>query len=181
MEHPKKNILSTLKTSGAGFSHPEGYFDGLEDRFVDDLKDKKANGSDASLAKGLESIGKSHGFTVPLGYFEQNKENLLVPKSNKVISLVSVKVKKWVSLSVAASLLLFFGLRFLTSGDTQMELTELNDTDIENWIDADLISFSSYDIAEAFSDVNLESEIYSDEEIDVYMDNMDIENIWLEN
>lgn len=183
MEHPKKNILNTLKKSGSGFSHPEGYFDGLEDRFVNSLKDKDVdNRSGDTLNRGLEAIGKSHGFTVPSGYFEQDIQNIVAPRSNKVISLLGMHIKKWAGLSIAASLLLFFGLRFFTSGNTQMELTELTNTDIENWIDADLISFSSYDIAEAYSDVNLENEmIYSDEEVDIYIDNIDFENILLEN
>jgi len=181
MEHPKKNILSTLKKSGPGFSHPEGYFDGLEDRFVEGLKNKEVQQSEESLIQGLEAIGKSHGFKVPDGYFAQDNLNIVVPRSHKVISLVSKNIKKWGGLSIAASLLLFIGLRFFTSDNAQMELTELSNTDIENWIDADLISFSSYDIAEAYNDVNLENEMYSDEEIDVYIDNIDIENILLEN
>jgi hypothetical protein len=182
MEHPKKNILNTLKKSGSGFSHPEGYFDGLEDRFVNNLKDKKVNQPDETVLQGLEAIGKSHGFTVPIGYFEEDTEKIAVPRSNKVISLFGIPIKKWASLSIAASLLLFFGLRFFTSGNTQTELAELTNSDIENWIDADLISFSSYDIAEAYSDVSLEDEMnYSDEEVDIYIDNIDFENILLEN
>lgn len=188
MDSQKKNILDQLKKSGTGFSEPKDYFEALEDRFVTKLeldKDKmeQSNSTAAKMLKlnALDSIGKAHGFRTPDGYFEEDVKPLIIPKSKKVISLKSRGLSKWLNLSIAASILLFFGLGFYLSSDTNIKMAELNTDEIENWIDTDLVSFNSYEIAEAFEDVDLESDLYSDEEVGAYLDNLDIEEIILDN
>lgn len=177
MNSQKKNILDELKKSGAGFRAPKDYFEDMEERFVVNQSLDMAK----LKPQTLDLIGKAHGFTTPAGYFEEEDQHLIVPKSKKIISLHSPGLKKWLNLSIAASLLLFFGLGFYLSTNTNVKMAELNTDEIENWIDADLVSFNSYEIAELFEDVDLESNLYSDEEVGTYLDNLDIENIILDN
>ena len=188
MGSQKKNILDQLKESGTGFSEPKDYFEGLEDRFVAKLdidkakkEQSKSTGPNMPKLSALDSIGKAHGFRTPAGYFEEDVEPLIIPKTKKIISLNSQGLSKWLNLSIAASILLFFGLGFYLSSDTNVKMAELHTDEIENWIDTDLISFNSYEIAEAFEDVDLESDLYSDEEVGAYLDNLDIEEIILDN
>lgn len=188
MNSQKKNILDELKKSGAGFKAPKDYFEDMEDRFVasqnlDKAKKEHSKSAGPKMPKldALDSIGKSHGFTTPAGYFEEEAKHLVIPKTKKIISLNSPGLRKWLNLSIAASILLFFGLGFYLSSNTNVQMAELNTDEIENWIDTDLISFNSYEIAEVFEDVDLESDLYSDEEVGAYLDNLDIEEIILDN
>ena len=190
MGNQKKNILDELKESGAGFSEPKGYFNGMEDRFVVNLSHEKTKKGQSKSAEhlmpklessALDLIGNSHGFTTPAGYFDEEDQHPIVPKTKKIISLNSPGLSKWFNLSIAASLLLFFGLGFYLSSNPNVKMTELNTDEIENWIDSDLVSFNSYEIAELFEDVDLEGELYSDEEVGAYLNDLDIEEILLDN
>ena len=190
MDLENKNILDELKKSGAGFSEPKDYFEAMEDRFVAELsldKVKKAESKSEELmmsklkTNALDLIGKAHGFTTPAGYFKEDAKHLIIPKSKKIISLHSQGLSKWLNLSIAASLLLFFGLGLYLTSNTKVKMAELNTDEIENWIDTDLVSFNSYEVAELFEDVDLESDLYSDEEVGAYLDNLDIEKIILDN
>ena len=67
-----------------------------------------------------------------------------------------------------------------TNKNTNNQL-HLQDREIANWIEADLIDFNSNEIAEAFSDIELENPLYSDEEVFNYLNDVDIENIIIEN
>jgi len=190
MGSQKKNILDKIKKSGAGFTEPKGYFEDMEDRFVVKLSLEKAKNVQSISAElmnrqlkpnNLDGIGKAHGFTTPAGYFEEDTKHHITPQTKKIISLNSRGLSKWLNLSIAASLLLFFGLGLYLSSNTNVKMAELNTDEIENWIDADLVSFNSLEIAELFEDVELESDLYSDEEVVAYLDNLDIENIILDN
>lgn len=190
MDSQKKNILDQLKKSGTGFNEPKDYFETMDDRFVTNLgldKAKKAQSKSADLmlpkskTNALDLIGKAHGFTTPEGYFKEDARPLIIPKTKKIISLNSPGLKKWLNLSIAASILLFFGLGLYLSSNTNVEMAELSTNEIENWIDTDLISFNSFELSELFEDVELESDLYSDEEVAAYLDNLDIENIILDN
>jgi hypothetical protein len=190
MDSQKKNILDEIKKSGAGFSEPKGYFEDMEDRLVVNLsldKAKKVQSKSAELImhklkpNKLDVIGKSHGFTTPAGYLDEDVKQLIIPRTKKINSLNYLGLSKWLNLSIAASILLFIGLGFYLSRNTNIKMAELNTDEIENWIDTDLVSFNSFEIAELFEDVELESDLYSDEEVEAYLDNIDIENIILDN
>lgn len=189
MNKDRKNILDNLKESGTGFNHPKGYFDDFETRLLSDL-DQNARGKNHLKTEGewvdsvevrhLDLIGKNHGFKVPENYFEKDLDIKNKAGSTKIISLARQNAGKWISMAVAASFLLFFGLKYYTANEKQMDFTDLKNDEIENWIDEDLISFNSYEIAEAFSDVDLESKMYSDEEVTDYLDQIDIEQLILD-
>jgi len=189
MNKDRKNILDNLKESGTGFNHPKGYFDDFETRLLSDLDqnaqfkkhiETEAEWVDSREAKHLDLIGKNHGFKVPENYFEKDLGTKSMAGSTKIISLSRKNAGKWLSIAVAASFLLFFGLKFYNGNEKQLDFTDLKNDEIENWIDEDLISFNSYEIAEAFSNVDLENDLYSDEEVTDYLDQIDIEQLILD-
>ena len=190
MDNNKKDILDSLKKSGTGFKHPKGYFDEVEEKLASALSqnDEFEMGSetgkertDSVKPKKLDLIGKNHGFAVPENYFEEDPGIKKEAGSAKIISMARKNAGRWLSLAVAASFLLFFGTRFFTVNDKQLDLSEINENEIENWIDADLVSFNAYEIAEAYSDVDLENEMFSDEEVADYLNTIDIEQLILDN
>ena len=83
--------------------------------------------------------------------------------------------------SVAASFLLFFAIKYVTVTPSDFDLSEINQSDIETWIDDDLVSFNSYDVSEVFDEIDLNDHDFTDEEVETYIANEDIENIILQN
>ncbi len=84
-------------------------------------------------------------------------------------------------MSVAASFIIFIGIKFYSYEQDTIQLSELNTDEITSWVDEDLIAFESYDIAEVFDEITLDSDIYSDEDVLGYLNNVDMEEIILEN
>lgn len=190
MKGEEKNILNSIKNQGTGFNLPKGYFDKLEEKVLSDQVQNDQNREQTNSERekkgdtepaGLDLIGKNHGFKVPEKYFEDKTIENGITGSAKVISLAKKNIGKWISLSVAASLLIVFGLGFYITGDKSIELAEVNNEEIENWIDTGLVSFNSYEIAEAFNDVDFENDLYTDEEVADYLDHTDIEQLILDN
>jgi hypothetical protein len=190
MKSDNRNILDSLKKSGTGFNHPNGYFADFEEKLLSELPqdaqlkiqiDSEEELTDHVKSNPLDRIGKNHGFKVPEDYFEEELNLKSIAGTTKVISLARKNAGKWLSIAVAASFLLFFGLKFYTLNEKQLELSDLNNDEIENWIDAGLVSFNTYEIAEAFDDVDWENEMYSDEEMTDYLNQMDIEQLILDN
>lgn len=190
MDEEKENILNKLKKSGAGFTVPNGYFDKLEDRFdlpkgsVDDhLQENEENAGTNQKQKNvftLEQIGKNHGFNVPEGYFDTIEPKILGPKQPKIIPLKNNFIRI-LSLSVAASILLFFGLKYMNTEQNTQNQMVFQHEEFVNWIESDLVDLNSYEIAEAFNDVELEQVLYPEDEVDEYLNGVDIENLILEN
>ena len=190
MDQEKKNILNEIKKSGTGFKAPEGYLESLEDRMgktFRDLKNSEAKALDKEIKidatdvfPSLNKIDRKHGFRVPKGYFDQLESELTKSKKTKIISL-NDRNKRLFYLSIAASILLFFGIQYMNTTEITSEQLLLQDQEIANWIEADLIHFDSNEIAEAFSDVELQDAFYTDDEVFDYLNDIDIENLILEN
>jgi len=190
MDREKENILNKLKKSGLGFTVPKAYFETLEDRIdqstesVDANEHKNEENTEPKQKQesvyALDQIGKNHGFNVPDGYFESFEPKILGPKQPKIIPLKNNFIRI-LSLSIAASILLFFGLNYMNTGqNTQNQLTFQHE-EFANWIESDLVDLNSYEIAEAFNDVELEQALYPEDEVDEYLNSVDIENLILEN
>ena len=190
MEGKKENILKQLKGSGLGFTVPKGYFASLEDQIGHginslDSNDKKSEVKASSSQQqdssfSLDQIGKDHGFTIPEGYFDTIQSKITGDEKTKVIPLKS-KYIRILSLSIAASILLFFGLNYMNTGEDIKDQLVFQDEDFINWIESDLADPNSYEIAEAFNDVELEHVLFSEEEVGDYLNSVDIENLILEN
>jgi hypothetical protein len=195
MKRNKKDILKNLKSRDAGFLIPENYFAEFEkDLQENDKKIKSGFTSpknyfdqvEGSIPILLDPEGNNSGFRVPDNYFKNIDQrifdNIKVSKPGKIINFNTNKYLKILSYSIAASLLLFFSLRSLNSRNTMFDFETIEISEIESWMDDDLITFSSYDISETFEDVYLTGVgDYSEEEILDYLDGENIENLIIDN
>ena len=181
MKSNNKDILKALSEKGHGFKTPDAYFDTVEDRFV-------KNRINATKGFKLPEIDNQHlmnneettGFKVPDAYFDEDIDRFL-PSKTRVIRMPRSTYLKATVMSIAASLIIFIGVKFYSYGEDTIQLSELNTDEITSWVDEDLIAFESYDIAEVFNEIPLDSDIYSDEEVLGYLNNVDMEEIILEN
>ncbi len=197
MKPENKDMLNKIKNKGAGFKAPERYFKEFGNNFSENLNKTKhgfkspenyfENLEDKILVKINKSdLAKNTGFETPDNYFDNFDNEILTKinsnKSSKVISLNNYNYIKIISFSIAASFLLFIGINKFKSNTNSFNFETVAITEIENWVENDLISFNTYDITETFSDIDLViDENYSDEEILDYLDNTDIENLIFEN
>ena len=195
MKRNKKDILKKLKNRDAGFLIPENYFAEFEKNSTE--KDKKIKSGftspknyfdlvEESISIRLDLEVNSTGFSVPDNYFKNIDQRILdninASKSGKIIKFSTNKYLKILSYAVAASLLLFFSLRSLNSRDTMFDFETIEISEIESWMDEDLITFSSFDISETFDDVYLTGVgDYSEDEIFDYLDGENIENLIIDN
>ena len=189
MDRNKENILKQLKSSGPGFTVPKGYFKSLEEQIDHtissfDPNHKKNEGyinpnQKSHSSFNLDQIGKDPGFKVPEGYFDTIQSKTTQLEKTKVIPL-NGKFIRILSLSIAASILLFFGLNYMNTRENIIDQMAFQDEEFINWIESDLADPNSYEIAEAFYDVELENVLFSDEEVDDYLNGVDIENLILE-
>jgi len=182
--------MGKLKNSGAGFKLPESYFESLEDKIIAGMttyEGSKKTGQpplfqkDTHKAGKLFNIGKKSGFKVPEGYFDQDEAYLIRSTEKRIFSIPINKNKMMIWYSVAASFLLFFAIKYVTVTPSDFDLSEINQSDIETWIDDDLVSFNSYDVSELFDEIDLNDHDFTDEEVETYIANEDIENIILQN
>lgn len=187
MKGKEKDILGKLKNTDQGFSVPDGYFDSLDSKFgvlgsnaSKDTAEQKVS-ADLKDDRSLLNLKKEGtGFKAPQDYFENFEPKVLTNVPGKVVSLKS-KTVRIISMAIAASVLLFFGIQYnymIPSSSTQLSLQE---EDISNWIEMDLVELNSYDIAEAFDDIELDEISYTDEELYQYLNDVDLENIILDN
>lgn len=195
----KKRKLEHKKLKEKGFKAPVGYFDTVEDAIFAQLTSEKFPEKEgfsvpASYLKevennvlkklGKEKIQKETGHKIPKAYFETIEDRVIAKLKDekpvaKVIDFRSILLKRIIPFAAAASLLLFL---VLNSNHEDISLDNVATTEIEQWIDNDLIALDSYEIAEVYSDVELDNQdIFADEEIMDYLDDMNVENIILEN
>ncbi|NER12013.1 hypothetical protein GWK08_01040 [Leptobacterium flavescens] len=148
-------------TEQEGFKVPEDYFTSFEDKLFAGLEDASTDAKD--------------GFKVPKAYFESLEDRILdsIDKENneeevKVIKLSSYKKYFYASIAVAAGLFLFFGTDLFTIEATvpQTTVAEVENEDIDSFIDEGLLTLSTYDISMLFEDVNLEDITVAPEEIE---------------
>lgn len=187
MDKKHKDILNKLDSSSSGFKIPDGYFDNLEDVLskkvaTNQLSSDKESSNKLHIIRPneLKENRKETGFKVPENYFEQIESRF--DNSTKVKTTGGkVRRLRLISLSVAASILLFFGIQFINKGEQNGNQVILQNEEIASWVAEDLVSFDTYEIAEAFSDVELEQALYSDDAVNDYLDFIDIESLIIEN
>lgn len=172
MNREKKDILNQLKNSGPGFTVPEGYFESYGDR------------QDVSV---FDQIGDDPGFKTPEQYFDTFDAKVMERSKPKVIQLKSKHtLGRLLGLSIAASILLFFGIQYMQNDLNGQDQLSIQEGDIANWIDSGMVSFDTYEIAEAFGDTEFDYSLYTKDEIDDYLmddylNDVAIENLILEN
>ncbi len=190
----KNNILKGLKSTDLGFKIPENYFENFE-RGFSNSGIKKSNGftvpdqyfekiSDEILAKiDVTQIPEQTGFTTPNNYFKNLEIKSINKTSNtKVINLFSNQYKRFISLAIAASFLLFIGVKYFGNKQETIRFDDLTAYEIENWMDESLIGFNAYEIAEVYEDIDISnSTTYFEDEIFDYLEEKDLELLFLEN
>ncbi len=193
----KKN-LDILKKMGNGFKTPEGYFKDVEDSVLSKIsleKFPKKEGFDLPTDYfdnfdntvfdriATDTNSKKQSLNVPAGYFDTIEDRVFekIQKESiqpKVINLKSRMIKVIAPISIAASLLLVFVLNY--DKGTSFAFEDVAASDIEQWIEDDLISLDSDQIAEVYIDVALEDEFSSDDlEVLDYINGTDIESVLL--
>lgn len=179
MDRNKENILNQLKKSGPGFTVPKAYFKeaGTHDNSDNYLEN---NTSEKITGSNLDIHLKAPGFKVPNGYFETVESNIFESRNPKIISF-KTKVVRVLTFAAAASVLLFFGINYMNSNQGINEEMVFEDEELVSWIESDLVDFNSYELAEAFNDLEFEHDLYAEEDIDEYLNTVDIENLILEN
>ena len=172
--------LSAEKLSDKeGFSTPETYFDNIEDSVLERIKEEK------SLQSTLPA-NKQTGFSIPENYLK-TVEGTIITKLNddkkpvRVIDFRTVLLKRIVPFTAAAAVLLLVYINYNTKTTS---FDSIASTDIEQWIENDLIIFDTYEIAEVYNDTELENSILykgDENELMEYLDGTDIESLLFEN
>lgn len=120
-----------------GFKTPEGYFEDLKDKLLDKISEE-----DSLLPKG-------DGFIVPDDYFNTLKQkiaNKITSEEAKVIRLNPYRKYYFAAASIAAVVLVIFGLNRNTSETPTFE--SLAESDIESYFEDNDYDLSAYEIAE---------------------------------
>lgn len=119
------------------FKTPEEYFESFDDRLMDKLSEESSN------------IPKEEGFDLPEGYFDglhKNIQGKLDNQETKVVQLHPYKKYYYAVASIAAIVLVIFGLNWNTSEELRFE--DLAEADIENYFENNEFDLSAYEIAE---------------------------------
>lgn len=159
------------------FKTPEGYFENLTDNLFDKLNEKKID------------LPKKSGFAIPEDYLDGLNKSIqekLNTQETKVVQLHPLK-KYYVAIaSVAAILLVFFGLNWNATEAPTWD--DLANAEIEAYFDWNEFGLSTYEIAEVLPvdelEVNdiLEDQFLEENVIDYLNENIeDIEDLNLEN
>ncbi len=162
-----------------GFSTPDSYFDSVEDNVLEKIKKGE------SLQSTLPA-NKQTGFSIPENYLNTIEDTVTAKlnddtKQVKVIDFRTVLLKRIVPFASAAAVLLLIYINYNTK---KISFDNVASTDIEQWIENDLITFDTYEIAEVYNDIELENSILfegDENELIEYLDGTDIESLLLEN
>ena len=120
-----------------GFAVPENYFKGIENDFSLNLIEKK--------------LPKNNVFEIPKTYFEEFDHHIIEkikPKKGKIINFKKIKL---IPVAATIALIIFFGTNFFLNNTP-----ELSSNEIVNWVDMNINTISSDDIAIAFTDINFD-------------------------
>ena len=188
----ENDILKSLKNKENGFTVPEGYLENFEVRLEQKIIESKTGFTlPKDYLENLDSVILSKvskttntGFKTPDNYFESVDSKILnrfeLNKKSRVISIIQTPLFKGMTYAIAASLVLFFGIKSFYFTNTDSDFDSVTTAQIDSWVEDDLLTFSTYDIAENLTDIDYNmSANFSDEEILDYLDNTDIENLLL--
>lgn len=133
----KKNKNNPFKT-------PEGYFDSFQENLMDKVSKKES------------VVPKETAFKVPEAYFDMFHAELMerLDSETKVVPLYPVKKVIALVASIAAIVVLFFGLNW--SKTTAVSFGDLANTDIEAYFENNELDLTTYEIAEVLPVSNTE-------------------------
>lgn len=154
-----------------GFTVPEDYFESFDSKLM------------ARMKKNAKS-----GLKVPRGYFDEfdvkppaDLKTSVGSGSKGVFKLKRAEIKKLVWMATAASILLFFGVKNTNMNQSTLEWEDLERAEISSWIESDLIELNALDIVEAYPDTELNTSTITNEELNAYLNEIDLDEILYEN
>ena len=197
--HKMAPLLSEISPKNSGFTVPDGYFNSVEDGIIAEIVTHNLNKStnefktpenyfenleDVVIAKlKVETLSESAQNSVPDNYFETFEDNVL-SKLNSKPKVISIKkvTKYLIPIAAAASFLLIF---LLNNNSNSVTFESLASTEIEEWIDNGLVDLDPYQMANIYSDVEIDnnfiSEKISENDIEDYLYKENIELLLIDN
>lgn len=195
----KKNSLKHIKFKENPFKIPKGYFDALENDVFAKIKSenfpkKEGFSSPPRYFKNVENNiltkisedknEEKSGFAIPENYLETIEDKVIAKISNdkrpvKVVAFKSIFLNRVLPFAVAASLLLII---YINYNNKTTSFDSIASTDIERWIEADLVTLDTYEIAEVYKDTQIENQdIFAEDELEEYLNGTDVESLLYEN
>jgi len=195
----KKNSLRHIKFKENPFKIPKGYFDAVEnDVFAkissENFPKKEGFSSPTRYFKDVENKiltkiseeenAEKSGFAIPENYLETIEDKVIAKISNdkrpvKVIDFKSIILNRVLPFAVAASLLLIISIIY---NNKTTSFDSIASTDIERWIEDDLVTLDTYEIAEVYKDTQIENQdIFAEDELEEYLNGTDVESLLYEN
>ncbi|MEM6686861.1 MAG: hypothetical protein AAF617_13840, partial [Bacteroidota bacterium] len=139
-----------IHNKNTGFNTPKAYFDSFEDRLFERMQT-------ASL------IPKDTGFTAPDAYFDTLEDTLSkqlfdTKTETKVIPLQRKRnYINYISYAAAACFVLFLAITFMnTSEEDTISINEVASTEINEFIENDLIALNNYELMTVYEEENIE-------------------------
>lgn len=161
------------KKNKSGFKVPENYFDDFEKRLLKKIES--------------ETLPKETGFKVPDRYFDTLEDTLLQrlhteEKSQKVIHLNSRST--WVYLTAIAACFAIIVSILVRNESIVKQMNSLKIASIENYIDEGYLDLDSYEVLallddEDLTNINVENDIFSEESLENYLLENNIEETLL--
>lgn len=141
-----KNKKLHTNNLSSGFTTPKDYFDTFEDRLFEQLHTEAL-------------IPKAEGFQVPANYFEGLEDALsqeLVTET-KVIPLThKKKYLTYIGYAAAACVLFLVAINFFQTGKTEISIDNLVNSEINTFIENDLIALNNYELMTVFDEENID-------------------------
>lgn len=153
--------MNSEKDRERGFKVPRGYFEDFEERV---------------LARP-EQEGM-RGFRVPEGYFEDfDVSPGSVSREKPIIQIDRNRRNRILWLAAAASILLFFGIKYQYTEPAELQWSSLEPDEISLWVESDLAAMNYEDIAEVYQELDLEVPVPDETDLDEYLRQVDLDEI----
>ena len=142
----KNNELHNKET---GFNTPKDYFNTFEERLFDRMKTETV-------------IPKETGFKTPDSYFDSledslSKELFHTEKTTKIIPLQRKRnYLKYISYAAAACIVFFVAINFIDTNSDQLTIEEVVDSEINSFIENDLIALNNYELIDVYEEENID-------------------------
>ena len=148
-----------------GFHVPDNYFESLDDKLMSRINQDSKK-----------------GFRVPENYFTDFEvKPPKVSEQDGIVRLKRPQVKRLIWIAAAASVLLFFGINYTSNDASKLDWNELDQSEIVSWIESDLSGLDAYDLAEAYPETELSETTISNEELNAYLNEIELDEILYEN
>ena len=160
------DFINQKTGKNTGFLIPKNYFDELEDNFTSEIT--------------IRSLSKKEAFTTPSNYFNTIENTILTKldittsKETKVISLQK-RILQFVPLSAAAAVLLFIGLNYFNTNNTNT-FDDITYTEITSWYENGYGETYNTDLATFLESEDFEDDFLTsinDNNLENYLDNID--------